>query len=44
MDAIVKWLKKKESPTKLGGNIRIVDAWGLLRYIKRNYTLIKKTK
>ncbi len=44
MEDIIKWLKKKENPTKLGGNIRMIDAWALLKYIKRNYTLTKKTK
>jgi hypothetical protein len=42
IEDLKEWLKKRELPTKLGGNIRMVDANVLLKYIEKNYTLTKK--
>lgn len=39
-----KWLKKREQPTKLGGNIRTVDANVLLKHIETHYNITKKSK
>jgi len=44
INEIKKWLERKENPTILGGNIRMVDANVLLQHLKRNYTISKKTK
>lgn len=39
-----KWLKKKQKPTKLGGNIRCVEAEALIKHLQRNYIITKKVK
>lgn len=44
MEELKKWLKKREQPTKLGGNIRMVDANVLLKYIETHYNINKKVK
>ena len=37
-----EWLRKKELPTKLGGNTRTIDANVLLNHINKHYTITKK--